>query len=55
MESVNEQSSFTQQVWAASSTNIGGLAAPDGRSMTASVKRKSKAANYEKMGGALIE
>ncbi|MDE7282819.1 MAG: ABC transporter permease, partial [Lachnospiraceae bacterium] len=39
-KSVNEQSSFTQQVCAASNTNIGGLAAPDGRSMTASAKNK---------------
>lgn len=36
-ESVNKQSLFTQQVCAASSTNIGGLAVSEGRSMTASV------------------
>ena len=35
--SVNEHGSLTQQVCAAGSTHIGGLAAPDGRSMTAGV------------------
>lgn len=36
--SVNEQSSFTRQVCAARSTNIGGLAASDGRSTAAGVE-----------------
>ena len=36
-ESVNKQSLFTQQVCAASSTNVGGLAASFGRSMTTSL------------------
>lgn len=42
--SVNEHRSFTRQVCAASSTNIGGLAAPEGRSMTANVRSISKSA-----------
>ena len=39
--SVNEHRSFTRQVCAASSTNIGGSAASDGRSMTASVNLRT--------------
>lgn len=35
---MNELCSFIQQVCAASSTNIGGLAASDGRSMTATLE-----------------
>lgn len=39
---MNKQSLFTQQVCAASSTNIGGLAASAGRSMTATVTEEYK-------------
>ena len=39
---MNELCSFIQQVCAASSTNIGGLAASAGRSMTATVTEEYK-------------
>ncbi len=41
-ESVNKQSLFTRQVCAAGSTNIGGLAASAGRSMTATVTEENR-------------